>query len=100
MAAARAAAMDTPRIALAPSFDLLDVPSTARSPQQMFGAIAKTYFADKIETKREDLVVVSIMPCLAKKYELFWDSGLAECCTGSKKPWGGRLRSGSSSCSF
>ncbi len=35
----------------------------------MFGAIAKTYFADKISTKREDLVVVSIMPCLAKKYE-------------------------------
>lgn len=49
--------------------DLLDVPSTARSPQQMFGAIAKTYFADKINVKREDLVVVSIMPCLAKKYE-------------------------------
>ncbi len=49
--------------------DLLDVPSTARSPQQMFGAIAKTYFADKIKVKREDLIVVSIMPCLAKKYE-------------------------------
>jgi NADP-reducing hydrogenase subunit HndD len=49
--------------------DLLDIPSTARSPQQMFGAIAKTYFADKIKTKREDLIVVSIMPCLAKKYE-------------------------------
>ena len=49
--------------------DLLDVPSTARSPQQMFGAIAKTYFADKIGVKREDLVVVSIMPCVAKKYE-------------------------------
>lgn len=49
--------------------DLKDVPSTAKSPQQMFGAIAKTYFADKIQTKREDLVVVSIMPCLAKKYE-------------------------------
>lgn len=49
--------------------DLLDIPSTARSPQQMFGSIAKTYFADKINTKREDLVVVSIMPCLAKKYE-------------------------------
>ncbi|MBN2487018.1 MAG: iron hydrogenase small subunit [Bacteroidales bacterium] len=49
--------------------DLLDVPSTARSPQQMFGAIAKTYFADKIGVKRENLVVVSIMPCLAKKYE-------------------------------
>lgn len=49
--------------------DLQDVPSTARSPQQMFGSIAKTYFADKIGVKREDLVVVSIMPCLAKKYE-------------------------------
>jgi NADP-reducing hydrogenase subunit HndD len=49
--------------------DMLDIPSTARSPQQMFGAIAKTYFADKIGVKREDLVVVSIMPCLAKKYE-------------------------------
>jgi NADP-reducing hydrogenase subunit HndD len=49
--------------------DLLDIPSTARSPQQMFGAIAKTYFANKINTKREDLIVVSIMPCLAKKYE-------------------------------
>jgi len=49
--------------------DQKDVPSTARSPQQMFGAVAKTYFADKIEKKREDVVVVSIMPCLAKKYE-------------------------------
>lgn len=49
--------------------DMLDIPSTARSPQQMFGSIAKTYFADKINVKREDLVVVSIMPCLAKKYE-------------------------------
>ena len=49
--------------------DMLDVPSTARSPQQMFGAIAKTYFAEKIGVKREDLIVVSIMPCLAKKYE-------------------------------
>lgn len=49
--------------------DMLDVPSTARSPQQMFGAIAKTYFADKMGIKREDMVVVSVMPCLAKKYE-------------------------------
>ncbi|MCL3780438.1 2Fe-2S iron-sulfur cluster binding domain-containing protein [Prolixibacteraceae bacterium JC049] len=49
--------------------DMKDIPSTARSPQQMFGAIAKTYFADKINVKREDLVVVSIMPCVAKKYE-------------------------------
>jgi NADP-reducing hydrogenase subunit HndD len=49
--------------------DLLDIPSTARSPQQMFGSIAKTYFADKIKVDRKDMVVVSIMPCVAKKYE-------------------------------
>ncbi|MFA5693854.1 MAG: NADH-dependent [FeFe] hydrogenase, group A6 [Proteiniphilum sp.] len=49
--------------------DLLDVPSTAKSPQQMFGAIAKSWFADRIGVERKDLVVVSIMPCLAKKYE-------------------------------
>ena len=49
--------------------DLLDYPSTAKSPQQMFGAVAKNYFAQKIGVKREDLVVVSIMPCLAKKSE-------------------------------
>ncbi|MBR5781629.1 MAG: [Bacteroidales bacterium] len=49
--------------------DMLDVPSTAKSPQQMFGAIAKSYWTEKMNIKREDLVVVSIMPCLAKKYE-------------------------------
>lgn len=49
--------------------DMLDVPSTAKSPQQMFGAIAKSYWAEKMGIKREDLVVVSVMPCLAKKYE-------------------------------
>lgn len=49
--------------------DMLDVPSTARSPQQMFGAVAKTVLADKLGVDRNDLVVVSIMPCLAKKYE-------------------------------
>lgn len=49
--------------------DLLDMPSSAKSPQQMFGAIAKSYWAEKMGIKREDLVVVSIMPCLAKKYE-------------------------------
>ncbi len=49
--------------------DLRDIPSTARSPQQMFGSIAKTYFANKINVDRKNLVVVSIMPCLAKKYE-------------------------------
>ncbi|CCZ81225.1 NADH:ubiquinone oxidoreductase [Odoribacter laneus] len=49
--------------------DMLDIPSTARSPQQMFGSIAKTYWAEKMGIPREDLIVVSIMPCLAKKYE-------------------------------
>ncbi len=49
--------------------DMLDVPSTAKSPQQMFGAVAKTYLADQMGIKREDMVVVSVMPCLAKKYE-------------------------------
>jgi len=49
--------------------EMRDVPSTARSPQQMFGSIAKTYFAEKLAVKRQDMVVVSIMPCLAKKYE-------------------------------
>ncbi len=49
--------------------DMLDVPSSAKSPQQMFGAIAKSYFAEKVGVDRKDLVVVSVMPCLAKKYE-------------------------------
>lgn len=49
--------------------ELLDIPSSARSPQQIFGALAKSYFAEKIGVDREKMVVVSIMPCLAKKYE-------------------------------
>ncbi len=43
--------------------------STCKSPQQMFGAIAKTYYAQKIGKKPEDIFVVSVMPCTAKKYE-------------------------------
>jgi len=49
--------------------DMKDIPSTAKSPQQMFGSIAKSYFAEKMNIKREDMIVVSVMPCLAKKYE-------------------------------
>ncbi|PID59065.1 NADH:ubiquinone oxidoreductase [candidate division KSB3 bacterium] len=49
--------------------DLLNIPSSCKSPQQMFGSIAKTYYAEKIGVKAKDLVVVAIMPCLAKKYE-------------------------------
>lgn len=49
--------------------ELKNIPSTARSPQQMFGPIAKEYFGKKLGVDRKDMVVVSIMPCLAKKYE-------------------------------
>ena len=43
--------------------------STAKSPQQMFGAVTKSYFAEKIGVDPKDIVCVSIMPCTAKKYE-------------------------------
>ena len=43
--------------------------STAKSPQQMFGAVAKTYFAQKIGADPANLRVISVMPCTAKKYE-------------------------------
>lgn len=43
--------------------------STCKSPQQMFGAVAKTYYAQKIGVKPEDMTVVSVMPCTAKKFE-------------------------------
>jgi len=49
--------------------DLLDVPSTCKSPQIMLGAMAKSYYAEKIGITPEEIVVVSIMPCLAKKAE-------------------------------
>ncbi len=43
--------------------------STCKSPQQMFGAVAKTYYAQKIGKQPQEMVVVSVMPCTAKKYE-------------------------------
>ena len=43
--------------------------STAKSPQQMFGAVAKSYFAEKMGIDPHKMFVVSIMPCLAKKSE-------------------------------
>ncbi len=49
--------------------ELLNHLSTCKSPQQMFGALAKTYYCDKINLKAQDMVVVSIMPCIAKKFE-------------------------------
>jgi iron-only hydrogenase group A len=43
--------------------------STCKSPQQMFGAVAKSFYAQKIGIKPEDMIVVSVMPCTAKKFE-------------------------------
>jgi NADH-quinone oxidoreductase subunit G/NADP-reducing hydrogenase subunit HndD len=49
--------------------ELLPHVSTCKSPQQMFGALAKTYYAQKSGISPDKLFVVSIMPCTAKKYE-------------------------------
>jgi NADH-quinone oxidoreductase subunit G/NADP-reducing hydrogenase subunit HndD len=49
--------------------DLLPNLSTCKSPQQMMGAVIKTYLAEKEGYKPEDIFVVSVMPCTAKKYE-------------------------------
>ncbi len=50
--------------------DFVDNFSTAKSPQQMLGAMAKTYYADSIKVDPKSMYVVSIMPCTAKKYEI------------------------------
>ena len=49
--------------------ELLPHVSSCKSPQQMFGALAKTYYAQANGLPAEDLTVVSVMPCTAKKYE-------------------------------
>jgi NADH-quinone oxidoreductase subunit G len=49
--------------------ELLDIPSTCKSPHEMFGAVAKTHLAGKLGVDPANMVVVSVMPCLAKKYE-------------------------------
>jgi NADP-reducing hydrogenase subunit HndD len=49
--------------------DMLANLSTCKSPQQMFGALAKTYYAKKLGIKPQNIVVVSVMPCTAKKFE-------------------------------
>lgn len=53
--------------------ELLEHVSTCKSPQQMFGALAKTYYAQKFGIDPKDIVVVSIMPCTAKKAEVVRD---------------------------
>ena len=49
--------------------DLLDHLSSCKSPHEMFGAILKTYYAEKIGVDPKDMYVVSIMPCSCKKFE-------------------------------
>jgi NADP-reducing hydrogenase subunit HndD len=62
--------------------DLLGHLSTCKSPQQMFGALTKTYYAEKAGIDPKDIVMVSIMPCTAKKFEAgrseMTDSGYAD----------------------
>ncbi len=59
--------------------ELLDHLSTCKSPHMMLGALAKTYFAQKVGIDPKDIVVVSVMPCTAKKFECnrpeMYDSG-------------------------
>lgn len=49
--------------------DMLENLSTCKSPQQMFGAMCKTYYAQKTGLTASDIVVVTVMPCVAKKFE-------------------------------
>ena len=51
--------------------------STCKSPQQMFGAVTKTYFAEKMGIDPKKIVCVSVMPCTAKKFELGRDDQAA-----------------------
>lgn len=50
--------------------DMLDNLSSCKSPQQMFGAVTKTYFAEKMGIDPAKIVMVSVMPCTAKKFEI------------------------------
>lgn len=49
--------------------EFLDNLSTCKSPQQMFGAVVKTYYAEKLNMNPEDIFMVGVMPCTAKKFE-------------------------------
>ncbi len=50
--------------------DFMDNFSTAKSPQQMLGVLAKTYYAEKMGIDPAKIFMVSVMPCTAKKYEI------------------------------
>ena len=54
--------------------DMVPQLSTAKSPQQMFGAAVKSYFAEKIGKSPKDIISVSVMPCVAKKAEAAYET--------------------------
>jgi len=58
--------------------DLREYPSTCKSPAQMLGAVLKTYWAQRMGIPRDKLVVVSVMPCLSKKYECARDEFITD----------------------
>lgn len=49
--------------------DMVELLSTSKSPQQMFGAIAKSYYAELLDVSPDKIYSISIMPCIAKKHE-------------------------------
>ena len=57
--------------------DMTENLSSCKSPQQMFGAIAKSYYAEKAGIDPKDIVCVSVMPCTAKKFEIGRDNQAA-----------------------
>jgi NADH-quinone oxidoreductase subunit G len=50
--------------------NLLDIPSICKSPHIIMGTLAKTYYAEKYQIDPKKIVMVSVMPCIAKKYEI------------------------------
>lgn len=50
--------------------NLIDIPSTCKSPHMILGVLTKTYYAEKYNIDPKKIIVVSIMPCISKKYEI------------------------------
>lgn len=50
--------------------NLLDIPSSCKSPHMILGVLTKTYYAEKYNIDPKKIIMVSIMPCIAKKYEI------------------------------
>lgn len=50
--------------------NLIDIPSSCKSPHMILGVLSKTYYADKYNIDPKKIIMVSVMPCIAKKYEI------------------------------